>query len=1103
MRCRRQIASPVFVGVFLSVAWACVAGCGPRLPAGSVAEALPDLVDYNFHVKPILADRCYQCHGPDDNARTTELRLDTEIGAFVRLSASKRKYAFVSGSVGRSEVAHRLVSDNSAYRMPPPESNLSVTSEEVALIFKWIEQGAQYKPHWSLIPPSKPEQPLVSTPEWPKNGIDHFVMRRLEQEGLDPSPGADRETLIRRVTFDVTGLPPTIEDINAFLADDSEDAYEKVVDRLLASPAYGERMATDWLDVARYADSHGYQDDGLRSMWPWRDWVIDAFNRNQPFDEFVTWQLAGDLLPNPTIEQRLATGFNRNHLQSQEGGIIPEEYRVEYVADRTNTFGTAFLGLTMECARCHDHKFDPISQREYYGLFDFFNSINEFGTSPYSGVASPTVILVDEDAQQQLGPLRAKIDSLEERTAIDNPAFDRGFARWLADFKAGEQTIVPKGLLGHYPLDGLRQVADDKGKKTFHFENRVDADRDGFFFGDTDKLPFVEAGRFDSVLVMRGDGYLDMGGDRYYFERNESFSISLWLKLLGGPTQQPLFAKTTGLFNGRQGYLCMMEDDGTISASLNHVFPDNSIEIRSHEAVQPGEWTHVVMTYDGSSRASGLALYLNGQKMRSSVTIDNLKQSIMFTINPTTGEPTTPAQAGNLRIGYMGPTAPKIDSVAVDEFQVYERRLTAPEIAVVYGSQDAAGSGWSSAALNQTASGMDDIRDYYVTAVSPAYAADFEALTAIRGEEDAIMSMLPEVMVMRDLDESRPTYILDRGQYDAPTVRVERATPDAVLPFGEEFPNNRLGLAQWLLDPRNPLPARVTVNRYWQMYFGQGLVGTPDDFGSQGTLPTHPALLDWLATTFVENGWNVKALQRLIVTSSTYRQSSVADPALLERDPENMLLARGPSYRLPAEMLRDNALAVSGLLVGEIGGPPVKPYQPEGLWQELATRNATKYEQDQGESLYRRSMYTIWKRTTPPPSMMTFDAPERNICTVRRQATSTPLQALVLLNDPQYVEAARVLAARLSGAVPDDTAARLSLGFRLLTSQYPDAAMLRLLERHYEQELESFAADRTSASALLSVGDHALDEGHDPVQLAALTVVMSTIMNFDPAVMKR
>ncbi len=1087
----------------LLLALALATGCGPGMSAEVDDSSLPERVDYNFHVKPILADRCYPCHGPDENARMTEFRLDSEEGASVRLGASRRRHALVPGSLRKSELAHRIASSDPDFQMPPPESNLSVTPQEVAMIFKWIQQGAEFKPHWSLIPPVKPGLPEVAAAEWPANGIDHFVLRRLESEGLLPAPRASREALIRRVTFDLTGLPPTIEEMDAFLADESGDAYERVVDRLLSSDAYGERMATEWLDVARYADSHGFQDDGLRRMWPWRDWVIESFNENQPFDEFVTWQLAGDLLPTPTIEQRLATGFNRNHLQSQEGGIIPEEYRVEYVADRTNTFGKAFLGLTLECARCHDHKFDPVSQREYYQLFDFFNSVNEFGTSPYSGVASPSVILIDEDAEQQLSRLNSRIDSLEKQTAVANTAFDTGFDDWLADFNAGRASVTPKGLIGHYPLDRLDAAEDESGERTYYLENRVQPEKRGLFVGDTDKLPLAAPGRLDSALAMQGDGYLDMGGDLYYFERNQPFSIGLWIKLTGSLAERPLFAKTTGLFNGRQGYLCVMEADGTVSASLNHVFPDNSIRIRSIKPLPVGAWAHVMMTYDGSSRASGLSLYLNGRRMESRTVVDNLKQSIMFTINPTTGEPTTPPQAGNLRIGYMGPTAPTVDSVAVDQFQVYDRSLTALEVAAVHGAGELTEAGLASWSGGSAADRMGALRSYYVTAVSSTYKRDFEKLTDVRGQENDIISMLPEVMAMKDLPEPRPTHVLDRGLYDAPGERVSRATPEAIMPFPEGLPKNRLGLARWLTSSGNPLMARVTVNRYWQMYFGNALVGTPDDFGSQGGLPTHPELLDWLAVTFVETDWDVKALQRLIVTSSAYRQSSVAGPALLERDPGNELLARGPSYRWPAEMIRDNALAIGGILVDSIGGPPVKPYQPEGLWKELATRNATSYEQGQGEDLYRRSMYTIWKRTSPPPSMITFDAPERNTCTVERQATSTPLQALVLLNDPQYVEAARVLAARLLRDESAGIAAQLTRGYRLLTSQFPDEDMLGLLTDHYESEEASFGADRESALEVAGVGEYPTEEGRDPVRLAALTVVLSTVMNFDAAVMKR
>ena len=1070
-------------------------GCEPESPAAIAAheDALPERVDFNFHVKPILSDRCFPCHGPDDNARTTEFRLDTEEGAFMRLSAGGRKFALSPGSLKKSDIFHRLTSDDPDYRMPPAESNLRVAPEEAAMIFKWIEQGAEYKPHWAFIPPSKPDLPEIDEASWPRNGVDYFILDRLEREGLRPSPEASKETLIRRVTFDLTGLPPTLEEIDAFLADAGEDAYEKAVDRLLASPAYGERMATEWLDVARYADSHGYQDDGLRSMWPWRDWVIGAFNENMPFDEFVTWQLAGDMYPDPTVEQRLATGFNRNHLQSQEGGMVLEEYRVEYVADRTNTFGTAFLGLTMECARCHDHKFDPVSQEEYYQLFDFFNSVNESGASPYSGVASPTVILEDEAAREKLAPLRAQIAAYEEKTSIDHPDFDEGFARWLAEFESGEHQIEPQGMVGHYPLDRFDPRENDEGNEVFYLENLVDPDADGYFSGDIDKLPVAEPGRFDSALTLQGDGHLDMGPDRYYFERTEPFSVSVWFRTVG-EAAGPLFTRTAGLFNGRQGYLCVLEEDGAISASVNHVAPDNSIRIRSLDAVPPDRWNHIAMTYDGSSRAEGLALYLDGERMATEIKVDNLKRSALFTIDPTTGEPTEPTGSGNLRIGFFGPNSPRLDSVAVDEFRIYDRRLTALEAAAEHGSD---------APPLSAEDRLAALRDYYVTTASPQYARDFAELTRVRGEENEIVSLLPEVMTMRDLPEPRPTYILERGQYDAPTQRVERGTPASVLPFPEGLPRNRMGLAAWLTDPGHPLFARVTVNRYWQMYFGNGLVSTPDDFGSQGALPTHPELLDWLAASFAEMDWDVKALQKLIVTSAAYRQRSVAGPDLLEKDPDNTLLARGPTYRMPAEMIRDHALAASGLLVNEIGGPPAKPYQPSGLWKELATRNATEYKQDQGDNLYRRSMYTIWKRTTPPPSMMNFDASERNICTVRRQSTSTPLQALVLLNDPQYVEASRLLAERLLREEEGGLRAKIAMGYRLLTSRPPDDGEVELLAGLYEEELNAFEADRRSALDLLSVGEYPRDERLDPAQLAALTVVASAMMNFDESVIKR
>lgn len=1056
-------------------------GCTPQKPA-AVAEAydtLPSQVDYNLHIKPLLSDRCFPCHGPDDNARQGDLRLDTEEGMFARLNHSKRARAIVPASLRKSEVFHRLVADDETERMPPPESNLSLSPEEIAMILKWIEQGAEYKPHWSRIPPERPELPAISRTSWPRNGIDHFVLARFDREGLDPQKEATRETLIRRVTFDLTGLPPTLNALDAFLADTSNTAYERGVDRLMASPAYGERMAAEWLDVARYGDSHGYQDDGLRNMWPWRDWVIRAFNDNIRFDDFVTWQLAGDLLPEPTRDQILATGFNRNHLQSQEGGIVPEEYRVEYVADRTETFGKAFLGFTVRCARCHDHKFDPFSQKEYYELYSFFNSINEFGNIPYAGEASPTLILVDKDSEQRLATLSEQISELEKQTAIDNTAYDNEFEQWLA---RGPAELPVADPIAHYPLDA---VVERK------LTNAVNPAIPASLKGDPDKAPRTVPGVVRGAQELVGNPYIDMGPEIGYFERNDPFTISLWFNIKRDSVEGPLFSKSGGLFNGNRGYVGMLRKDGAFSASLNHVFPANSIELVTPGPLPRGAWHHLAMTYNGSSRAAGLALYLDGARLPAQVLVDNLKKSILYTVDPRTREQTNWGDAGNLRLGWIEANAATLDGVAVDEVKVFDTRLTALEVATTAGQTLAADEEHGT------------LREYYVTRYDANYRKRFERLTRLRGEVNTLMTALPEVMVMEELAKPRSTHILVRGLYDAPGERVGRGTPASILPFPEDYPKNRLGLARWLLHEDNPLTARVAVNRYWQMYFGRGLVLTTEDFGNQGALPSHPLLLDYLATWFVESGWDIKALQKEIVLSATYRQASVAPAALLERDSDNILLARGPSYRMPAEMIRDNLLSVSGLLVPTIGGPPVKPYQPPGLWKELATRNATEYVQDHGDNLYRRSMYTIWKRTTPPPAMISFDAPERNVCTVRRQSTSTPLQALVLLNDPQNVEGARMLAERMLREGGTSNEDRITFAFRLLTSRRPTQSELQVLMQLYAQEMAAFDSGGANARGLLSVGEYPRDLSLPAAQVAALTMVANTIMNFDTAIIKR
>ena len=1071
-----------------------VASCGPPLPA-EIKEAkqeLPDVVDYNYHVKPILSDRCFACHGPDEKALEAGLRLDIPEMAMAELPESAGTYAIVPKKLQKSELFHRIVSEDPGHVMPPPESNLTLTTKEKAILLQWIEQGAEYKEHWAFIPPEVSGE--IEPGEWGQNEIDHFVAERLKQEGLEPSEQATRETLIRRMSFDLTGLPPTIKEIDDFLQDESPDAYENVVDRLLASKAYSERMAAEWMDVARYADSHGYQDDGMRNMWPWRDWVIEAFDKNLPFDKFITWQLAGDLLPDATAEQILATGFNRNHMQSQEGGIVPEEYRVEYVADRTNTLGTAFMGLTLSCARCHDHKYDPISQKEYFQLFGFFNNVNESGVIPYAGEASPTLVMPDEESKERIAALEEQIDVLEATVDVDNTAYDAGFAQWLDEaVSVGKTSVSIPGRVGQYTLDAL----DD-----FNLANGVNADKPAFIGGDREFPPEIVEGRDGNAVLLNGESWVDMGADQYYFERNEPFSVSVWFSVKEDSVSGPLVGKSSGLFDGNRGYHTWLHEDGTISASLNHVAPDHAIEIRSLDPAEVNAWHQLVMTYDGSSSTDGLALYLNGKRMKSRVVVDNLHKSIRFTYNFYKKEKTNWAGNGTFKIGMLGPNQTRTEDVAFDTVELFDTALTALEVRTLHGE-----AGVLQAALEARGEGdkavARDVRAYYVSRYAPAYREAAEQLEALRGEVNEIMTEQQEVMVMRDRLVPRSTFVLARGAYDAPEEEVQPGFP-AVLPAtGSSTTKNRLGLAEWLTDPAHPLTARVTVNRYWQLVFGRGLVATPEDFGSQGALPTHPELLDWLAVRFVDSGWDVKALMKTLVMSTTYQQSSIASPELLERDPDNLLLARAPTYRMTAEMIRDNALAASGLLIPVVGGPSVHPYQPEGLWKQLATRNETQYNQDSGDNLYRRSMYTIWKRSTPPPSMISFDASERNECVVQRQKTSSPLQALVLLNDPQYVEASRILAERMMHEGGSTNELQIIHGFRLLTGRFPSDSEVTMLKELYTQERAYFDEHPEEVNALLTVGEYPYDLSLDRVDIAANTMVASTIMNFDEAYIKR
>ena len=1046
-------------------------------PGAACGAALPDKVDFNFHIKPLLSDRCFACHGPDEKGRKGKLRLDTAEGAFKALDDGM--FVVKPRDPAHSEVMRRITAKDLDDIMPPVKSKLSLTADEIALIRRWVEQGAEWKKHWAFISVGLTPVPgLAKSKTQNVNPIDKFILARLEGEGLKPAPEAKKEHLIRRLSFDLTGLPPTLAEVDAFLADSSPQACERVVDRLLASPAYGERMAVDWLDVARYADTYGYQSDRFNHLWPWRDWVISAFNRNVRINDFITWQIAGDLLPNPTREQRMATAFNRLHRQTNEGGSVDEEFRVEYNADRVHTMAGAFLGLTMECARCHDHKFDPITQKDYYRLFAFFNSTDESGLYSHftDAIPSPTVLLFKDDAEEQKHrEMKQAIAAKEQELVVRRTAATADFAKW-----SGESEKLPPvaGLVGYYTLDSITNNKTPNALGTNHAAK-------------VSESPKLVEGRFGNALRFSGENSvtIDKLAD---FKRTTPFSFSLWLNI---PEELPelvvLHHQQAGSDAGYNGYQLVLED-GRASFALVHFWPGNALKVRTRDKLKLHEWLHVGITYDGSSRAAGMKLYLNGQPTETEVVKDQLFKDF------ANGTPLTLAARFRGR-GFK-------DGL-IDDLQIFNRSLTPLEMLRSSRREEAHSKELEQSLLTSAAT-KDQILDLYLATVDQPSAQLRAELKKLRDDENNFINGIKEIMAMGDLPTPRPTYVLKRGAYDARGDNVEPATPEAILPLDPELPRNRLGLARWLIDPQNPLTSRVLVNRAWQQFFGRGLVVTAENLGVQGSLPSHPELLDWLAQHFMDTGWDLKALQKLIVTSATYRQTSQAGPALLARDPDNTLLARGPATRLTAEMLRDNALAASGLLVTKLGGPSVKPYQPEGIWEEKSS--GWKYDPDKGDALYRRSMYTYWKRTVPPPAMMVFDAPERNNCTVRRQSTSTPLQPLVLLNDPQFVEAARKLAERAMkpgaldpapGTAPAD--ARIQFVFRQLTSRAPSAKQTSILRRLYDEQLASFRADEPAAVALLKVGEAQADPALDKFELAATTALASAILNFDEAIQKR
>jgi len=1064
------------------------------LPSGLDAFGQVRELDYNRDIRPILSDNCFRCHGPDVENQKSEFRLDTRESAIADLGG----YAgIVPGDLDASEAHHRIWEDEILEdRMPPPESKLSLSDEEKRTLDRWITEGAQYDRHWSFKQIAKPELPELKSEDrrWASNGIDYYIVSRLREEGLEQSDRASRETLIRRVSLDLTGLPPTPEEVDAFLVDESEDAWEQVVDRLLASPRYGERMALVWLDAARYADSGGYQNDMRRSQWPWRDWVIGAYNANMPFDQFTVEQLAGDLLPNPTSKQRLATAFNRNHRINNEGGIVPDEFIVEYVADRTETTSTVWLGLTMNCARCHDHKYDPITQKDFYSLFAFFNNVDEHGQD---GTIAPTpnmdIYTLGSEAEHER--LQDALADVEKRIRNMPAKRYQDFQDWV-NLAARERAESIKQL-NELPSPDLHLTFDwEENRTTLDARN---PNRKAILTGRSENdARLVDEALYGSGLRLTRTGYARV--ENAHGSSFDSKHPRTWLAQIHAPrvfagSEGPVLAMTEK--DTLRGYRIMLEDTGRgqdfrISFQLMlDRDQELGIEVVSGSVIEPREPVRIGVSWDGSHRADGVGIYVNGEVVKTTVLMDNLDSPIISDLPLLIGSRAEKDAREFLRDATL-------NNGIIDDVQIFDESLTPPQIAKLSTAEPI-----DSLLANLRPSARKALEIEWISQDSEGRKLLNESAAKERELNRFESELITRVSIMEETPDLRPSYILKRGAYDQPDTseELQPETLEALSPMKPSLPRNRLGLAKWIVDPENPLTARVAVNRYWQMYFGNGLVKTAEDFGSQGESPSHPELLDWLATEFIDSGWNIKAMQKLIVMSSAYRQSSRVTNGLLEKDPENRLIARGPRYRLNGQSIRDQALAASGLLVERIGGPPVMPYQPEGLWDEINAKGY-KYIVSDGDDLYRRSMYTFWRRTVPPPSMMNFDNASREACSVLTARTNTPLQALNLMNDEQFVEASRSLAERMLREGGSSSDAQIAYGHKLVLSRNPEPDVLNLLTDGHRNYLDTYEANPDQANELIAIGASSPSHDIEAPELAAMSVVANVLLNLDETLTK-
>jgi mono/diheme cytochrome c family protein len=1042
MNCTPHFKTPWRV-LARGLAWVFVA-IGLFSPAPAADGARDELVDYNRDIRPIFSDHCIACHGPDQGKRQGGLRFDRREDALAALESGG--FAIVPRHASDSKLFARVTADDEDERMPPRESGPRLKSDQVEKLRKWVEQGAEWKGHWSYLKVERPELPAVSDSAWPRNPIDHFILNKLDREGLKPSREADKTTLIRRVSFDLTGLPPTIAEIDAFVADASDLAYEKVVDRLLNSPHYGERMAIKWLDLARYADTNGYHVDDHRNIWKYREWVIDAFNRNLPFDRFTIEQIAGDLLPGATVEQKIASGFHRNVMVTSEGGADPEEYLSKYANDRVTTTATVWLGTTLACCECHDHKYDPFTQRDFYRLYAYFNNIPEMGLDNRQGSPVPNLQIATPEQTAQLTAYRQQIADLDGRitaevakATIDPPSPNSKSSEpqetvWLDD-------ELPRMALA----DG------SEGDASWHWS--------------ASPRP-VLSGRFASERTASeySQHFFINAKDRVTIAAGDQLFAHVYLDP-ANPPQTIMLQFNDGTWEHRAYWGANTIDAGTDGSPSR--LPMGPLG-------EAGRWVRLEVDAAAVGLAvgdpvSGMAFCQFGGHVfwDKAGVINRTPQGSKFFDNQPAWE-----------------LAEKAKSKSKLPQNIQEAIKADPNK-----RKDAEGAA---------------LRDYFVRFVyaktRPLLDPLNKQLDELRKAETALDKAVPITMVMQENAQMRDTFVLVRGDFRAKGEKVARGVPASLPQPAAGTADNRLGLAQWLVDPNNPLVARVTVNRYWQQYFGTGLVKTSDDFGSRGDWPSHPELLDWLASEFVQSGWDVKSVQRLIVTSAAYRQSAHVDKNLLEHDPYNRLMARGPRFRLDAEMIRDNALSVSGLLYDKLGGPSVSPYQPAGLWDELTSGD--RYVQSKGKDLYRRGMYTYWKRSIPYPPQLTFDAPNREVCTDSRARTNTPLQALVLLNDPAYVEAARVLGQRILKEGGGAMAARLTFAFRLCTARMPNDEELSILRQIVELNLAKYRQNPAAAKKLINIGDSPRPSEIDPVELAAWTAVSNVLLNLDETISK-